>query len=194
MNTLSSFKISALTFALMLAGSLPAASVTWGAGGFATGDFDSGVTGTAYLIGAPSNANVTQIETYLKTYGTSYEGDDYTVIGNTDLNKATSIGGEDGVLFSNTSLVAGTNYFTLILLDDGETFILSDLRIGTFLAGPPNEDKDIWSIDFPIMSFDPNNPATKWESGTLGDGPVPEPTVLALLALGVASAVLRRRA
>lgn len=194
MNILSSFKVPALAFALMLAGSLSAATVTWSAGGFAKGEFINGVSGTAYLIEAPSGANITQIGNHLKAYGTSYTGDDYTLIGSTELDAATNIGGETGIKFTDTSLTAEISYFTLILLDDEETFILSDLRTGSLIMGPPPGYDQSWTITFPEMSFDPNNPPSEWVNGELGGGPVPEPTVLALLALGVASAALRRRA
>ncbi len=170
-------KIVLVCFSFLIAGIASAASVTWGAGGFATGDYADGVTGVAYLIQAPENVDQTAIASYLSTYGTNYSGTDYSLIGQNDLDASKGFSNVDLV---RDSVASGT-YFTLILCNDG-TFILSDLREFEIMQDPSG---DSLNVNFPVMG---SNPA-KWVNGT-----VPEPTALVLLVLGVAGVALRRRA
>ena len=50
-----------IVLAFSFAGTLSAATVTWGAGGFAGAQYPSGVTGVAYVSQAPSNADGSDI-------------------------------------------------------------------------------------------------------------------------------------
>ena len=164
---------------------LSAATVRWTAGGFA----QSGpVSGIAYLVQAADDATVDDISNYLQTNGTSYDGTDYSLVGEYSLSSST--GFADVSLNYSGQLTSGTTYFTLILV--GDSFILSDLKTGTLLSGP---NGDTLSIAFALMG--PN--VADWTYGELANGEdpvdpgVPEPTALALLALGVAGVALRRR-
>ena len=177
--------ICVATFAF--AATVSAASITWGAGGYASGIEGGGVTGTAYLVQASSPVTQNAIETYLKTNGMSYAGDDFSLMGSYALTESTSF---SDVVVQYDAYDASNlgNCFMLIITEGG--FILSDIRTMTDMSDVSGESA---SIMFPV-GLGTIVPGTQWVTGTLGTGEVPEPTALALLALGVAGLALRRRA
>ena len=173
-------KVFAALFAfLLIVGVLPAAAITWTAA-----QWGESLSGQVYLLQATGTAPETSvIADYLKTNGVSYAGDGFVSYGNTTITNASNIG---TTTLSDAQSPSGSlgNFFTLIITDDGR-FYLSSYEELTDLSGPSGE---MYNIDFNLLV------GTSWTSGTLGTGEVPEPTALALLALGVAGLALRRRA
>ena len=176
-------------FAITCAGLISAAQVNWSAYNFTD---DTAVTGTAYLIQYTGETSITSqaIAEALITNGTAYDGEDFSLLGTTtELVDQYGVGFE-GLQITGLDISSADGFFTLVIDEEGN-FYLSDILNGvTNIETTPGSGEYQYFLEFYNYTVEDNY---QWYTGKVGGGEVPEPTALALLALGVAGVALRRR-
>lgn len=175
-------KLIAFVFSTVAYG-LFAAQLQWAAYGIGS----NFTTGTAYIIQAATTPSVTQIATTLSAGIPSAIPSGYTTFGNAAV---TSASGNQYVLptsVTTTGTLTTGNYFVVVLNDTNDKFAISAVE-----AGSTGDGGSSLTINFDITAN-----LAYWTEGVISSTPVtpevPEPTVLALLALGVAGLALKRK-
>lgn len=165
-----------------------AAQMDWSAGGY--GSYGSW---TSYLFEVSDGIDTKMIYEYIEENGLQSPGEDSGV---THIDSIVNI--EDaGAWIAEQQNLTGTfteeqRFFVLVVNEAGTEFLLSAIESAT-----TDPNGQIWTLTF---NTNYNEWAEDyWQIGSVGGGEepvdpnVPEPTALALLALGVAGVALRRR-
>lgn len=151
------------------------ASVTWSASGF------SATSGTAYLVqyvGGSQAPTTESIVNAISTNGLTYSGSDFALVGSNSNVSGTAGFTKALAEYDVTNL---NNYFVVVVSDDLTMVDVSQYK--QMLDIPQASGGYTYDITFGKLG-------TTWTTGAVG---VPEPTVMALLALGVAGLAIRRK-
>lgn len=183
-----------------------AAITNWSAGLNAS-NYTAGVSynaGQVYLlevkVGGPT---LESMVTYIKNNGLEGSNENVSLLGQSSLNEVTAASGTFwqamNITITKPSEINTTStYYALFVDSAGENFVFSDGLISTDSAFGlvPTPSGEAQAMPVFVEGVRGNDSSWSSNGGPIGgevDPNVPEPTALALLALGVAGVALRRR-
>ena len=143
---------------------------------------------TAYLVAVTSTATVDSITAYINSNGLDVAGLKTAAWASASGDAANN----DSMLYSNTQAVPGTQYYLAIFVlnaDESSVIVANEINlvVPTKTGAEATDPSQIGTPNIYNWTANANNAL---DVGTT----VPEPTALALLALGIVGLALRRKA
>lgn len=176
-------RIAIFVLTALIGGLVSAGQFTWTAA-----NLDSRFsTGTGYLLEVPtaSAPTIQEIKDYLLTNGVTAPAEtNVTLVGSGTVIDDYGQWSIVNATQMTSGSIAGNSYFVLVFDETQSAFVISQIVEGN--PGPLGEQVEIFG------DYYSDDPATYW-GDPISLEIIPEPTVLALLALGVAGVALRRK-